>query len=324
MNSLLSIEDLSVTFRPGAANAVPAVVSASLAIEEGEILGLVGESGCGKSVTARSVLDLLPDNSRAEGTLRFREQPFELPETSRRRLRGSKIGMVFQDPMSSLNPLFTVGDQLEETLETLEPELDETARKKRALELLDRVGMDDPERRAGEYAHQLSGGLRQRAMLALALAGSPDLIVADEPTSALDVTLQRRIMDLFVDLAGDGLGVLLISHDLPLVGEFADRICVMYSGYTVETGPADVMNERPRHPYSQGLVASSRALVEAKGDRLPVIRGEVPSPRERPEGCPFHPRCDESEPRCEDDFPPDYRLEDSLVTACWAREGEAS
>lgn len=323
MSRLLEVEGLSVTFRPGQPDEVPAVVEAEFGLDDGEILGLVGESGCGKSVTSRALLGLLPDGARVRGTLNLQSKEYNLASNRVSKLRGRQVGMVFQDPMGSLNPLYTVGDQLRETLRTLHPDAEDGFVDSRCLELLDRVGMDDSQRRARSYPHQLSGGLRQRATLALALAGDPDLIVADEPTSALDVTLQRRIMELFEELARDeGLGVLLISHDLPLVGRYTDRISVMYSGYTVETGPADRMVEEPSHPYTQGLVASSRALEEGEGDRLPVIPGDVPSPEERPDGCPFHPRCSEAEDRCRDEFPPDYELGDGLRTACWAREGD--
>lgn len=317
---LLSVEDLNVTFYPEEPRRrFSPVEDVSFDIRDGEMLGMVGESGCGKSLSALSILNLLPAEASGRGTIAVRDREYRVGSEELNFLRGRRIGMIFQEPLSALNPVFSIGYQLDETLENLR-DLDESERRQESIELLERVQLDRPEKRLEQYPHQLSGGQRQRVVIALALAGDPDLLIADEPTTALDVTIESKIMDLFNDLKEDGLGVLLISHDLPLVAQVTDRTTVMYSGYTVETGRSDDILGDPQHPYTQGLIASSRELVEGSTKRLSVIEGEVPDPGDRPSGCPFHPRCPEKEPRCEDRFPDVFEPESDHLTACWARE----
>jgi peptide/nickel transport system ATP-binding protein len=325
VSNVLEVSDLSVEFYPGdSQRQFEAVCDASLSIGTGELLGVVGESGCGKSVTALSLMGLLPAHARASGEMKINGETYTPNSEELSTRRGRTMGMIFQEPMSALNPVFSVGQQLAETLEELRDIEGSDRIRDESVRLLRRVQLDRPKERLEQYPHELSGGQRQRVMIALALAGKPDLLIADEPTTALDVTLEAGIMDLFQDLADDGLGVLLISHDLALVGSIADRMTVMYSGYTVETGPASAIMDQPQHPYTQGLVASSTALTSRERDRLPVISGEVPSPDNRPSGCPFHPRCDEKEDRCEREFPEVFQPVEDVETACWAREHEAA
>lgn len=320
-NSLLAVEELSVTFYPRDPHRrFSPVKDVAFEIAEGEMLGMVGESGCGKSLSSRAVPNLLPAAATGSGTIQFRDRRYSVGSEELRALRGHRIGMISQEPQSALNPVFSVGYQLDETLEQLR-DLSESERRRESVQLLERVQLDRPEKRLEQYPHQLSGGQRQRIMIALALAGEPDVLIADEPTTALDVTIESRIMDLFCDLKNDGLGILLISHDLPLVAQVTDRTSVMYSGYTVETAPSDSLLENPQHPYTQGLIASSTELVEGTVDRLSVIDGEVPDPADRPTGCPFHPRCSEVEDRCKSNFPDEFHPAPDNTTACWAREG---
>lgn len=318
---ILSLDDCSIEFYPGESRAFYAVVDAHLDIGQGEIVGLVGESGCGKSLTSMAIVDLLPSSATAGGTVTFDGRQFEAGSDELSNLRGQSVGVIFQEPMSALDPVYTVFEQLSETLRVLRDLRNEDRIRQESIRLLERVQLDRPEQRLESYPHQLSGGQRQRVMIALALSGEPELLIADEPTTALDVTLEAGIMDLFADLANDGLGVLLISHDLSLVAEVSDRIIVMYSGYTVDSGPSQQIIERPQHPYTRGLVKTSKSLGDDQRNRLPVIPGEVPDPKHRPTGCPFHPRCDEKEQRCEEKFPEIFEPVDSIRTACWAREG---
>lgn len=317
---LLSVENLSVTFYPEEPHRrFSPVKDVSFEIRDGEMLGMVGESGCGKSLSALSIPNLLPAASSGLGTIVFRGREYEVGSESLKTLRGRKIGMIFQEPLSALNPVFTVGYQLDETLEHLR-DMTEQQRREESIRLLERVQLDRPEKRLEQYPHQLSGGQRQRVVIALALAGDPDLLIADEPTTALDVTIESKIIDLFNELKETGLGILLISHDLPLVAQVTDRTSVMYSGYTVETAPSTDLLENPQHPYTQGLIGSASELVEGTVDRLSVIEGEVPDPQHRPPGCPFHPRCPEKEARCDEEFPDVFEPVDANKTACWARE----
>jgi len=321
MSDVLQVDDLSVEFYAGDdSRAFHAVKNARFSIESGNILGMVGESGCGKSVTSLALLDLLPESARVGGTIRYQNREFEGGDPGLSGLRGRSIGMIFQEPMTALNPVFSIGNQLEEVFGELRGWEDSKRIRRRSVELLRKVQLDRPEDRLRSYPHQLSGGQRQRVMIALSLAGDPDILIADEPTTALDVTLEAQIMKLFRDLADEGLGVLLISHDLALVGDVADNITVMYSGYNVEWGAAEAVIDTPQHPYTQGLVASSTALSDRGRDQLPVIPGEVPSPQNRPSGCPFHPRCHEKEARCEREFPDLFQPTETITSACWARE----
>ena len=298
---LLEINNLVTTFHTPAGR-VPAVDGVSLSIERGKTLGLVGESGCGKSVTAMSILRLVAAPGVIEaGEILLRDASggvlnlVTLPEPRLREVRGGRIGMIFQEPMTSLNPVFTIGDQIAEAV-LLHRDVSRAEARGRALEMLELVRMADPKRRLDEYPHQLSGGMRQRVVIAMALACEPDLIIADEPTTALDVTIQAQILDLLADLRQRlGTAILLITHDLGVVAETCDDVAVMYAGRIVEQAPAAALFAKPRHPYTIGLLAArpergSRAGDRATG-RLRTIPGMVPAPQHFPAGCRFHPRC---------------------------------
>ena len=298
---LLEINNLVTTFHTTAGR-VPAVDGVSLSIERGKTLGLVGESGCGKSVTAMSILRLVATPGVIEaGEILLRDASggvlnlVTLPEPRLREVRGGRIGMIFQEPMTSLNPVFTIGDQIAEAV-LLHRDVSRAEARGRALEMLELVRMADPKRRLDEYPHQLSGGMRQRVVIAMALACEPDLIIADEPTTALDVTIQAQILDLLADLRERlGTAILLITHDLGVVAETCDDVAVMYAGRIVERAPAAALFAKPRHPYTIGLLAArpergSRAGDRATG-RLRTIPGMVPAPQHFPAGCRFHPRC---------------------------------
>jgi peptide/nickel transport system ATP-binding protein len=298
---LLEIRNLVTAFRTPAGR-VPAVDGVSLSIERGRTLGLVGESGCGKSVTAMSVLRLVaaPGVIEAGEILlaggRAGERPVDLvtlSEPGLRQVRGGRIGMIFQEPMTSLNPVFTVGDQIAEAVR-LHRDVPRAAARARALEMLRLVRMADPERRLDEYPHQLSGGMRQRVMIAMALACEPDLVIADEPTTALDVTIQAQILELLADLRRRlGTAILLITHDLGVVAETCDEVAVMYAGKIVERAPTAELFARPLHPYTIGLLAARPEAGRRAASRGPLatIPGMVPPAWDFPPGCRFHPRC---------------------------------
>ncbi len=292
---LLSIENLQVHFRtPDGVNR--AVDGVSFAIRSGETLAIVGESGCGKSVTSMSILRLLPEPpARIAGAIKFEGRNLlDLPNSAMRKIRGNDISVIFQEPMTSLNPVLTVGRQIGETLR-LHQGLGRREAEERAVEMLTLVGIPEPRRRVREYPHQLSGGMRQRVMIAIALACSPKLLIADEPTTALDVTIQAQILDLMRDLkARVGAAIMLITHDLGVVAEVADRVVVMYAGRKVEEAPVRDLFRAPRHPYTRGLMGAVPKLgaVEHGGDeRLAEIPGMVPSLKGRIEGCVFAGRC---------------------------------
>jgi oligopeptide/dipeptide ABC transporter ATP-binding protein len=314
---LLEIEDLSVSFQTehGAARVVDDV---SFTVDAGRIVGLVGESGCGKSVTARAIMRLLPSPpALIEGHRVALEGQdlLALAEHAMRAVRGNRIGMIFQEPMTSLNPTFPVGFQIGETLR-LHRNLGTAAIRARVLELLRMVGIGAPERRFQQYPHELSGGLRQRVMIAMALACHPKLLIADEPTTALDVTIQAQILELLVRLRDElGMAILLITHDLGVVAEYADEVIVMYAGKLVEWADVRGLFREPRHPYTQGLLGSMPRLAGTAG-RLPTIPGTVPGPLERPQGCPFASRCPRALSRCRETFPPlTWQLRHGF--ACW-------
>jgi oligopeptide/dipeptide ABC transporter ATP-binding protein len=298
---LLEIQDLVTAFHTPAGR-VPAVDGVSLSIEPGRTLGLVGESGCGKSVTAMSVLRLVAapgviESGRILLAARAGSAPggpvdlVRLPERELRRVRGGRIGMIFQEPMTSLNPVFTIGEQVAEVV-SLHRGASRVEARARAQEMLRLVRLADPEQRLDEYPHQLSGGMRQRVMIAMALACEPDLVIADEPTTALDVTIQAQILDLLADLRRRlGTAILLITHDLGVVAETCDDVAVMYAGRIVERGPAATIFARPLHPYTIGLLAAKPDPTAPRGGVLRTIPGMVPPPQEFPAGCRFHPRC---------------------------------
>ncbi len=287
---LLSVSNLTTGFDQGG-RFVPAVQGLSLDVDAGDTLCLVGESGSGKSLTALSIMRLVqPPGRITSGEIRFRGRDLlTLSEREMQDVRGAEIGLIFQEPMTALNPVFTIGNQLEETLRIHGRATRRTARGK-AIELLAAVSVPEPERRAREYAHQLSGGLRQRALIAMALACDPKLLIADEPTTALDVTIQAQILDLLRDLQRKmGLGLLLVTHDLGVVAEMADRVAVMYAGRIVEEAPVDLLFADPKHPYTRGLMASMPG--GEPGARLKAIQGTVPALGQLPPGCAFAPRC---------------------------------
>ncbi len=301
---LLEVRGLATHFRTDD-GLVRAVDGVSFTLGEGETLALVGESGSGKSVTALSILRLVPRGVGriAAGEVRLHGRDLlALDEGAMRAVRGREISMVFQEPMTSLNPVFTCGDQVAEVLELHQRRSRADARRE-AVEMLRLVGLPAPEQRAREYPHQLSGGMRQRVMLAMALACRPAVLIADEPTTALDVTIQAQMLDLLARLRRDlGMAVLLITHDLGVVAETADRVAVMYAGQVVEEAPVRELFAAPRHPYTAGLLASLPRLGEAR-ERLRVIPGQVPDPLSFPAGCRFHPRCPVANDRCRRETP---------------------
>jgi oligopeptide/dipeptide ABC transporter ATP-binding protein len=284
---LLSVKDLSTAF--GSATVVDRV---SFDLAAGEVLGIVGESGSGKSVTALSIMRLISHPGRiTTGSVHFEgEDLLAKSEAEMRKIRGDRISMIFQEPMTSLNPVFTVGDQIMETLRQHQG-MDRAAARRRAVELLKLVEIPSAERRVDEYPHQMSGGMRQRVMIAIALACSPKLLIADEPTTALDVTIQAQILDLLRQLQSElGMAVILITHDLGVVAEFVQRVIVMYAARGAETGTVTNLFNTPLHPYTEGLLASVPQLDHVV-DRLSAIEGSIPSPHDFPQGCRFHPRC---------------------------------
>jgi oligopeptide/dipeptide ABC transporter ATP-binding protein len=313
---LLSIEGLTIDAVGGRAD-LRLVEDVTLSIARGEVLGLVGESGCGKSITALSVLRILPPPlTVASGRMLFEDQDLlKLDDAAMRGLRGNRIGMVFQEPMTSLNPTFTVGWQLSEALR-LHGAARGPAVAARAAELLSRVGIAAPERRLRQYPHELSGGLRQRVVIAMALACDPSLLIADEPTTALDVTIQRQVLDLLGRLRRElRMGILLVTHDLGVVAEYTDRVAVMYAGRIVEQGRTAALLARPRHPYTAGLLAARPSLHGPRG-KLQAIPGVVPSPATRGVGCRFADRCGRALDRCRAAQPP-LAGTGAEATACW-------
>ncbi|GAB3770901.1 ABC transporter ATP-binding protein [Ramlibacter monticola] len=289
--ALLEVRDLSVELQTHRGPAY-AVRDVSFSLEPGETLGLVGESGCGKSITALALLGLLPENARVTGSIVFEGRDLVgLPERALRALRGDRIGMVFQEPMTALNPVHTVGDQVAEPLR-LHRRLAAATARKEAIALLDRVGIPDAARRIDAYPHQFSGGQRQRITIAMALACGPDLLIADEPTTALDVTIQRQILDLIRELVAERrMALILISHDLGVIAQNVRRMLVMYGGSVVENGPTDSVFANRMHPYTLGLFAARPGLRGMKGQRLVTIPGTVPELVDLPKGCPFAGRC---------------------------------
>ena len=301
MTDLLEVADLVVQFGP-----IRAVDGISFSLGEGRALGIVGESGSGKSVTALSLLRLItPPGRIAGGAIRFRGRDLvRIDEPALRALRGAEIAMVFQEPMTSLNPVYTIGDQVGEPLRIHRGASRREART-RSVELLRRVGIADPERRVDDYPHQLSGGMCQRVMIAMALACRPALLIADEPTTALDVTVQAQILELLGDLRREfGMALLLISHDLAIVAEQCDQVAVMYAGQIVERALAPALFAAPRHPYTAGLMRSLPTVAEGPRQRLREIPGMVPSLASLPPGCHFQDRCDRVAERCRKEAPP--------------------
>jgi oligopeptide/dipeptide ABC transporter ATP-binding protein len=317
VSDLLRIEDLHTQFRVHGGT-VKAVDGVNLTIPAKATVGVVGESGSGKSITALSVMRLLEKNGRiTQGHIWFRDRDLiELSDGEMQEVRGNDISMIFQEPMTALNPVFTVGDQIAEAVR-LHRKVDQRAAFDRAIEMLTLVGISDPKRRAGQYPHELSGGMRQRVMIAMALSTDPELLIADEPTTALDVTIQAQILRLMRRLKGEfGSAILLITHDLGVVAEMCDSVAVMYAGQIVEQAPTTELFTNPKHPYTQGLLASIPRLGK-KQERLHVITGSVPNPLSLPPGCAFRPRCPVKAPRSESEIPPLKPVGADHLVACW-------
>jgi oligopeptide/dipeptide ABC transporter ATP-binding protein len=320
MSHLLEVKNLRTHF-PTRAGLVRAVDDVSFNLDRGELLGLVGESGCGKSITALSVMRLIaPPGKIAGGEILFEgTNLLKLSDSEMRSMRGDDIAMIFQDPMTSLNPVYTVGEQIAEALR-LHRKLSRKAAREGAIAAMREVAIPDPARRVDDYPHQLSGGMRQRVMIAMALACDPKLLIADEPTTALDVTIQAQILELLDGLRKTReLAVLLITHDLGVVAEVADRVAVMYTGKIVEESPVDELFARPKHPYTEGLLRSVPKLTArdvVKQERLATIEGTVPSPSNLPPGCHFAPRCPYRMDRCVEGEIPLYNLEDGVSVRC--------
>ena len=317
MTDLLSIEGLRTVFRT-ANGEVAAVDGVSLSVAKGKTLGIVGESGCGKSMLSLSVMRLVPQPGRTlAGRVMFDGQDLlTLPPAAMRDIRGNRIAMIFQEPMTSLNPVFTVGDKITEAMRAHDRTASNAALRAKAIESLNRVRIPSPERRFDEYPHQMSGGMRQRVMIAMALACEPDLLIADEPTTALDVTVQAQILDLLRDLqAQTGMAIILITHDLGVVAEMADEVAVMYAGKVVERASGTDIFDDPQHPYTLGLLGSIPKIEETR-ERLLAIEGAVPAPFALPSGCRFHPRCVFAVPECSTTNPELRDLGAGHLAAC--------
>jgi peptide/nickel transport system ATP-binding protein/oligopeptide transport system ATP-binding protein len=317
MTDLLRIEGLRTTFRTESGE-VAAVDGVDLSIDRGRTLGIVGESGCGKSVLSLSVMRLVPPPGRVvAGRIMFDGSDLAaLPAAEMRAIRGGRIAMIFQEPMTSLNPAFTIGDQIVEAMQAHERHASAATLRSRAIAALDRVRIPAAARRFDDYPHQMSGGMRQRAMIAMALSCEPDLLIADEPTTALDVTVQAQILDLLRGLQQQtGMAIILIAHDLGVVAEMADEIAVMYAGRVVERAPGPEIFDDPQHPYTLGLLGSI-PKIEQDRDRLLAIEGSVPSPYDLPHGCRFHPRCVFAEAECANADPELREITSGHYAAC--------
>ena len=326
---ILEVKNLITSFKTerGTLNAVEGV---SFYVDRGEILGLVGESGCGKSVTSQSIMRLYDEKLTAkyQGEIIFDGQDLlKIPEKDMQHIRGKEIAMVFQDSLSSLNPVFTCGNQICEALR-IHQGMDKAKAREAAIEILRMVGIPAPEKRVDQYPHELSGGMRQRVMIACALCCQPKLLIADEPTTALDVTIQAQIMDLIVLLNKKlNMGVILITHDLSVVAETCTRVAVMYLGQIVEEAPVAELFDHPRHPYTIGLMSSIPKMEGEREKRLHIIKGMVPMLHNIPKGCRFAPRCPYATARCEAEMPELVRTPDGRGVRCWnadnLKEGDA-
>lgn len=323
---ILDVKNLTTRFFTDE-GVVHAVEDVSFSLSEGEVLGVVGESGCGKSVMSLSLMKLVREPGRiVSGEILLSEASgassdiAKVSDKTLRQIRGKRMGMIFQEPMTSLNPVYTIGNQIREAI-TVHEDLSRRDADERVLEMLKLVGIPEPKRRMKEYPHQLSGGMRQRAMIAMALACSPDVLIADEPTTALDVTIQAQILDLILKLKNElGMSVVLVTHDLGVVAETADRVMVMYAGRIVESGAVKQIFSEPKHPYTQGLLKSIPPLEKTTG-RLPTIPGRVPSLAHLPRGCAFADRCPKVKDRCRsEDVPEDPCSVGRLVRCFYAND----
>ena len=318
---LLNVENLSLSLKKDGSY-LKILDNVSFQVEKGETLGIVGESGCGKSMTALSIMRLLPDKAKLEGKVYLEKEDITtLSKKQLEKIRGNQISMIFQDPLTSLNPLHTVGKQIGEAL-YLHTDLSKTARKHRVVDLLNEVGLPRAEEIVNEYPHQLSGGMRQRVMIAIAMACNPRLLICDEPTTALDVTVQAQILELMNKLKQvNDMGIIMITHDLGVVAEVCDRVIVMYAGRVVEQGIAEELFENPKHPYTIGLLHSIPKLGERK-NQLGSIPGTVPSPKNMPAGCRFADRCNQVMDICKVKQPLTVEVGLEHTTACWLYENK--
>jgi oligopeptide/dipeptide ABC transporter ATP-binding protein len=324
---VLELQDLSTSFHT-AAGQVPAVRGVSFGVAAGQTVCIAGESGCGKSVTALAVMGLLPDSARIDGgRILFQGRDLlTLSDDERRRLRGRSLAMVFQEPMTALNPVLTVGKQIAEVF-LIHGTASGAEADARALAMLKKVRIPDAERRFGEYPHQMSGGMKQRVMIAIALAHQPALLIADEPTTALDVTIQAQVLKLLRDLQREmGTGIVFVTHDLGVVAEIADQVVVMYAGRVVERGPVVELFERPAHPYTLGLLNARPRAGQTRRNHGPlnVIPGRLPLPGEQFEGCRYQARCSRVQPRCREMEPPLQPLREGHDVACFFPAGAAA
>ena len=321
MNTILRVNDLVTTFRYGKKD-IPVVNGVSFEVPEGEILGIVGESGCGKSVTSLSIMRLInPPGKIAQGEILLGDTDLtKVPANKLHRLRGKDIAMIFQEPMTSLNPLQTIGRQIAEAV-LLHSDVTKQQAWEKAVEMLGMVGIASPEKRAKAYPHMLSGGMRQRVMIAMALSMNPHLLIADEPTTALDVTVQAQILELIKKLRDEiGMAIMLITHDLGVISETCERVIVMYAGEIVEQAPIRELFSHPSHPYTQGLIASVPRMKQTE-KLLHTIPGMVPGVQDMPEGCRFAPRCSRAQERCMKEKPPTFAVNDGHYAACWLCAG---
>lgn len=324
-NTIISVRDLHVNFyNNDRCNRV--IRGVNFDLKKGKILCVVGESGCGKSVTANAIMGLLPDLSRIEqGEIHFYDNDQDiridqLPRKGRamRKIRGEGIAMIFQDPMTSLNPVFTVGYQINEALLCHHQAKNKKKATGKSIELLKQMGIPLPEKRVGEYPHQFSGGMSQRAMIAMAMSCHPKVLIADEPTTALDVTIQAQIFELMLELKNqEGTAILLITHDMGVVAELADEIAVMYMGNIIESGEARAVMKNPSHPYTKALLDSIPVLGRGKDQDLQPIRGSTPDPYNRPKGCQFAPRCDYCTECCTQQMPEEQTVEPGHMCRCF-------
>lgn len=319
---LLEVQNLVTRFATEQGT-VTAIDGVSFAINQGETVGLVGESGCGKSVTSLSILRLFDTHSGTtlDGKILFEQQNLlDLSMDEIQEIRGNQISMIFQDPMTSLNPVFTIGDQISESI-ILHQKVGRKEAMEKAIHMLQVVGIPSPEKRAMEYPHQLSGGMRQRVMIAMGLACQPKLLIADEPTTALDVTIQAQILDLMLALQKQlNMGIILITHDLGVVAEVCSRVMVMYLGQIVEECPVETLFARPKHPYTVGLIKSIPTLDGNRDEPLHIIDGVVPSLFQIPQGCRFAPRCPHADWKCRQQFPALESVDVNHKVRCWHHE----
>ena len=320
---ILEIQDEYLSFFTPAGE-VKALNGVSLSMEQGEVLGIVGESGSGKSVTAYSIMGLTAHPGKLiGGSIRFNgHQVDQMTENEFRKMRGNEVSIIFQDPMTSLNPVYTIGNQIEEVI-LLHTDKSKAEAKLRARELLELVGINEPDKRLRQYPHELSGGMRQRVMIAIALACEPKLLIADEPTTALDVTIQAQILELMQDLRNKlGMSIIMITHDLGVVASMCEKIAVMYAGHIVEYGTTDEIFYQPSHEYTKGLIKSIPRLDVEVRERLVPIEGQPIDLLNPPAGCPFAPRCEKCMKICLNKMPPKTQLSDTHYSQCWLRQKE--